>query len=66
METKIRNECLALFNEWKQKKTDVFDIQEEFEREYPGYKDKNIIENTELVLDIDVNITGSATIMDAK
>lgn len=66
MADKIKGECMALFDEWKEKKTDIFDIQEEFERKYPSYKNLNIIEDTELQLDVKVIITGTVTVKDAK
>ncbi len=66
MAEKIRQKCMTLFEEWKGKKIDIFDIQEEFERKYPAYAGTNIIENTELQLTIQVKISGSSVVWNAE
>ena len=63
---KIEQNCLKLFQEWKDKKMDIFDIQEEFERKYPSDKRENIIENAELQMDIRLDISGTTTIKNAE
>lgn len=66
MAEKIRQKCMALFEEWKGKKTDIFDIQEEFERKYPSCKGINIIESAELLLTVRVKISGSQAIWNTE
>lgn len=66
MSAKIRANCLALFQEWKDKGTDIFDIQEKFERKYPKLAGRNIIENTELDLKVLVDINGTTTLRNAE
>lgn len=66
MAEKIKQNCTKLFQEWKDKKTDIFDIQEKFERKYPAEKNRNIIENSELQLEVVVDISGTTTVKDAE
>lgn len=65
-EERIEQNCQKLFRRWKERKTDVFDIQEKFARKYPKEADRNIIEDTELDLQVQMNIVGTTTIMDAE
>ncbi|SES95589.1 Ger(x)C family spore germination protein [Paenibacillus sp. NFR01] len=65
-EERIEQNCQKLFERWKERKTDVFDIQEKFARKYPKEADRNIIEDTELDLQVQMNIVGTTTIMDAE
>ncbi|AKG36399.1 hypothetical protein VK70_19140 [Paenibacillus durus ATCC 35681] len=65
MEEKLERNCQKMFQEWKNKKVDIFEVQEKFERKYPADKRKNIIENTELQIDFKVNITGTSAVRDA-
>jgi len=63
---KIEQNCQKLFQEWKEKKTDIFDIQEKFERKYPAEKERNIIEDTELEMKVNVEIKGTTTVRNAE
>ncbi|WP_340022530.1 Ger(x)C family spore germination protein [Paenibacillus sp. FSL K6-1096] len=63
---KIRQNCLKLFQEWKDKGIDVFDISEKFERKYPQLAGQNIIRSTELNLEVQVDINGTTTLRDAE
>jgi hypothetical protein len=65
MSAKIRENCLELFQKWKDKETDIFDIQEKFERKYPKLADRNIIGSTVLDLKVQVDINGTTTLRDA-
>lgn len=65
MAEKINQNCLELFQHWKDKGTDIFDIREKFERKYPKLAGRNIIENTELEMDVQVDIIGTTTLRDA-
>ncbi|AIQ14529.1 hypothetical protein PDUR_23525 [Paenibacillus durus] len=65
MEEKLERNCQKMFREWKDKKIDIFGVQEKFERKYPSDNRKNIIENTELEVDFKVNITGTSAVRDA-
>ena len=55
-ENNIRKACYQLFEEYKEKGIDIFDITEELERKYPKVKIDNIIKNTELLVEVKVNI----------
>lgn len=66
MAAKIRADCLALFQEWKDRGTDIFDIQEKFDRKYPKLAGRNIIGSTELDLKVAVDINGTTTLRDAE
>ncbi|QWU15550.1 Ger(x)C family spore germination protein [Paenibacillus sophorae] len=65
MEEKLERNCQKMFREWKDRKIDIFDVQEKFERKYPADRRKNIIENTELEVDFKVNIIGTSAVRDA-
>jgi Ger(x)C family germination protein len=58
---KVQFHCMELFNEYKDKGLDIFDIQEEFERKYPDAKNDNVITITELEIQTDVDIEGTTT-----
>ncbi|WP_379133880.1 Ger(x)C family spore germination protein [Paenibacillus sp. sgz500958] len=63
---KVEDNCLELFQEWKDKKTDIFDIQEKFERKYPRVHNDNIIEDTDLEMNVEMEISGTTTVRDAE
>lgn len=52
----IRKACYQLFDEYKDKGIDIFDIQEEFLRKYRYEKGEDIIKQTNLVIDVEVEI----------
>lgn len=58
---KIDENCMQLFHDYKEKGIDVFDIQEEFDRRYPSYKDYTIITSTDLEVEANVTIHGTTT-----
>ncbi|WP_410511921.1 Ger(x)C family spore germination protein [Paenibacillus sp. BR2-3] len=62
----IEENCLKLFQEWKDKKIDVFDIQEKFDRKYPSEAGRNIIEDSKLRMDVQVEINGTSSVRDAE
>jgi spore germination protein KC len=57
----IADNCMTLFEEYKQKGIDIFGIQEAFDREYPQYRGRDIIADTDLTMDIIVSIQGTTT-----
>ncbi|WP_232101609.1 Ger(x)C family spore germination protein [Paenibacillus sp. URB8-2] len=65
MEEKLERNCQKMFQEWKDKKIDIFGVQEKFERKYPSDDRKNILENTELQIDFEVKINGTSAVRDA-
>lgn len=55
-ESNIRKACYQLFDEYKEKGIDIFDIQEEFLRKYRYEKGENIIKQTNLSINVEVEI----------
>jgi spore germination protein KC len=66
MAEKIKQNCSSMFKEWKDKKTDIFDIQEKFNRKYPSRKISNVIEHSNLRMDVKVNIKETTSVRDAE
>ncbi|MCY6959729.1 Ger(x)C family spore germination protein [Clostridium brassicae] len=58
-EDNIKRACETIFNKYKDKGLDIFDIGEELKRRYPKANVENVIKETELILDVDVDITAS-------
>lgn len=52
----IRKACYKIFDEYKEKGVDIFDITEEFERKYPKEQISNVMEKTDLFVDVKVEI----------
>lgn len=66
-ENNIKAACYYIFDKYKEKKTDIFDIQDEFERRFPrkeisGVSD--IIEKTDLVVNVKVQIESGVDDLD--
>lgn len=59
-EKNISKACNNVFNEYKQKNLDIFNIGEDFQRSYPREKLENIIGKCNLELEVNVNIEGSS------
>lgn len=55
----IKKSCRIIFDKYKEKKVDIFDIGEEFYRRYPKKSVKDVIGSTDLILDVDVKIKSS-------
>ncbi|WP_446898567.1 Ger(x)C family spore germination protein [Clostridium sp. LBM24168] len=60
-EKNIKDSCNSVFEKYKMKKLDIFNIQQYFERKYPKVKLQNPLEQSSLQLDINVNIEGPPT-----
>lgn len=65
-EKNVKEKCEKLFNEWKEKGIEIFKITSMFERAYKGEKleVEDIIEITDLEVNIKVYIEGSTDVMD--
>lgn len=62
----IENKCMKLFESWKEKGTDIFKIQDKFERSYPKEKleVEDIIEITNLEVNVKLTLEGSSDVTD--
>lgn len=58
-EDNIKKSCKIIFNRYKEKNVDIFDIGEEFYRRYPKESVKNVISSTDLIVDVEVDISSS-------
>ena len=65
-EDNIKKFCTDFFNEIKKEKLDIFGIQEEFNRKYPNESIKNIMDITELDLQVNVKIDDSTEMTDFR
>lgn len=65
-ERNIKKYCKELFEEYKMKKIDIFEIADELHRYYPKVKIENPIEITELNIVVDVNVEGSSKKLDFR
>lgn len=59
-ERNIKKYCTELFEEYKMKKIDIFEIADELHRHYPKVKIDNPIEISELNVVVDVHVEGSS------
>lgn len=59
-EDNIKRACETIFNKYKEKGLDIFDIGEELRRRYPKANVENVIKATELEVDVNVDITASS------
>ncbi|MBV4415677.1 Ger(x)C family spore germination protein [Clostridium tyrobutyricum] len=59
-EKNIKDACNNVFEKYKLKKLDIFDIGEDFQRKYPKSNIDNPIEQSQLQLDVNVNLEGSS------
>ena len=66
VEQKLSEEMKKLFEKWKKKGVDIFEIKRTFEKEYPTTKldVDNILEITELKLELNIEIQGSTDVID--
>ncbi|OGO78001.1 MAG: hypothetical protein A2Y23_13570 [Clostridiales bacterium GWB2_37_7] len=66
VEKKLSEEMYILFNNWKEKGIDIFEVKRTFEREYPTTKldVDNIMDITELELEVSIEIEGSTDVTD--
>ncbi|GAA0747026.1 Ger(x)C family spore germination protein [Clostridium oceanicum] len=62
-ENLITKLCKGTFTKFKKKNLDIFDIENDFHRKYPNIKIDDIITKTELKINVDVNITDTAHII---
>lgn len=58
-EDNIKKACNYVFDKYKDMGIDIFNIQEEIYRRYPKAQFKDVIKNTDLILDVNVKIEGS-------
>ncbi len=64
-EYNVRTFCTGLFKDYEKMGLDIFGIEEEFARKYPKEKlPDNIIMNTELQIEVNVQIEGSSVLND--
>lgn len=59
-ESNIYKECMRIFENYKQKDLDIFEITDEFQRRYPREKVEDVISNSDLELEVHVTIEGSS------
>lgn len=62
----IKKEIYELFNKYKEKDINIFEIQRDFDRLYPKAKIENTLAITELEVVVNVFIEGSTDIMDFR
>jgi hypothetical protein len=62
----VKNKCLKVFESWKEKGIDIFNIQAMFNRLYPREKldVADVIEITELEVNVKITIEGSSDVTD--
>lgn len=60
-ERNINYACKNIFEEYKGKGLDIFHLVEDFQRRYPREDSDNILQKSELQLDIHVSVEGSST-----
>lgn len=65
-ESNIKLNCSKLFEDYKKKDIDIFDISDDFERKYPKEKVANIITKTQLELEVHVYVEGSPNTTDFR
>jgi len=65
-ENNTKTICQDLFDKYKKKNIDIFNIQREFEMKYPKTKIDNCIQITDLDLEVNINIKGSTNTTDFK
>lgn len=58
-EQNIIRACNEVFNKYKDKGIDIFEVQNSFHRKYPHDNDKDIIKRTYLELEVQVDVEGS-------
>ncbi len=56
---KIEKNCSALFEKFRSKGIDIYNIQREFEMRYPREKPENLLEITKIVPKVDIFLEGS-------
>lgn len=59
-EKNIKLACTEVFNKYKNKNLDIFDVQREFKKKYPKENVDDILRNTEIDLEVNVEIEGSS------
>ena len=66
-ENNIKAACYHIFDKYKEKKVDIFDIRDDFERNFPGKEINDvsdIIEKTDLVVNVKVQIESGVDDLD--
>lgn len=64
-EFNVKSLCTQLFDEYKKNGLDIFQIQEEFERQYPKEKKiDDIIKKTDIQIEVNLQIEGTLNTMD--
>ncbi|AOY78142.1 Ger(x)C family spore germination protein [Clostridium formicaceticum] len=58
----LKNQCRDLFDAYKEKGIDLFDVQDVFNAKYPTVDIPNVVEITDLELDVTVQVEGSTDI----
>lgn len=65
-ERNIELSCKDVFNEYKQKNLDIFNVEKEFNIKYPHEKLNEVLKNTEIDVEVHVDIEGSSTKLNFK
>ncbi|MBC8059361.1 MAG: Ger(x)C family spore germination protein [Clostridiaceae bacterium] len=65
-EENIKKLCTDFFNDFKKQKLDIFEVEEEFNRRYPKEKINNIMDVTELDIQVNVAIDDSIKMTDFR
>jgi Ger(x)C family germination protein len=66
VEEKISTNCVEIFERFKKKGIDLYNVQRRFEMKYPHANVKNALEITKAVSNVDVHIEGSNNTSDFK
>lgn len=65
-ESNIQRACMTLFEEYKKKNLDIFDIEDQFHRKYPKEKVTDVMAKSQLELEVHVTVKGSPIKMDFR
>lgn len=65
-EKNIKTACTDVFNKYKNKNLDIFDVQRRFKIKYPKENPKDILKNTEIDVEVNVKIEGSSNKLNFK
>lgn len=65
-EERIKKDCQDLFNKYKEKGIDIFNIQRDFEIKYPSEKIEDVLDKTDMNVEVKINIEGSQNTTDFR
>ena len=63
-EEEIRQGCLQLFEDYKNQNIDLLNITDTFQRTYPRESTENLLQKTQMDVDIDVRVEGGQNLND--